>query len=236
MALLQDQLGALDAWNSTMKAMVALELAAAGIAPSPETGLRAIRRVQARRIEQNALSARADDQLRQSPRILELEARAVIGHRNAWFRSKVTARLAEYGITVVASFDEGASAFAAVLLDQPDLLLVESVLPLLRGTEVIARAREFAPKTLVGAQAVGPYESQLLLDAGARAVFTRSVPPFDVADELATLLFNNGWVATGGESVGGLGAEHSHSAVFEQLLEDGRRPAQRQVARLPRAV
>lgn len=195
LALLQDQLGALDAWNSAVRARVTGELTADGVARSPEIGLVAIRRLQARTMERAALLARADDQVRQPSRNLELGPRTVIAHRNPWFRSKVAARLAEHGITVVASFDEGASAFAAVLLDQPDLLLVESALPLLRGTELIARAQQFAPKTLVGAQAVGPYEVQALMDAGARAVFARSIPPSDVADELAAQLFTSRWVA-----------------------------------------
>ena len=196
-ALLHDQLDALDAWNRAMKATTAQELAAEAMTTSREMRLDAAQRLRARKREQRALIARADDQLRQGRPILGApRPRAVIAHRNEWFRSKVTARLAEHRIDVIASVYDGADASAAVVLEQPDLLLVENLLPHLRGAEVIARAREFAPKTIVGAQAIGPDELRVLVDAGARAVFTRSTPPADVADELTACLFGERDVLT----------------------------------------
>lgn len=190
LALLLDQLAALDAWNLAARCEVERVLVDDTIATSRERRAEVNRRTQARESERRALIARADAQLRREQAGTELPgARAVVAHRNQWFRDRVVARLADHGIRVVASVDDGAEASAAVLLEQPDLLLVENLLPHLKGRDVIARAREFAPRTVVGAQALGPFELQQLVDAGARAVFTRRIPPVDVVDGLTACLF-----------------------------------------------
>ncbi len=135
--------------------------------------------MEARRREQQALLARADQHLRESGQVLSGRAptRAVLAHRNAWLRDAVAARLTAEGVEVVGVFEDGADAAGTVVIEQPDLLLVEDRLPTLTGLEVVRRVRGFAPLTVVGAQVLDSAGVQALVDAGAQAVFTRRVPP-----------------------------------------------------------
>ena len=152
------------------------------------------RRMEARRREQHALLARADEQLRRSGQALGSRPglRAVLAHRNGWLRTKVAARLEEHGVTVVGVFDDGADAAGTLVAEQPDLLLVEDRLPTLSGIQVVRRAREFAPQTVVGVQVLDSGEIPVLVSAGAQAVFTRRIPPVDIADQLVGCLSGDG--------------------------------------------
>jgi DNA-binding NarL/FixJ family response regulator len=108
----------------------------------------------------------------------------VLAHRNAWLRDKVAARLEELGVAIVGVYDDGADAAGTVVVEQPDLLLVEDRLPTLSGIQLTRRARDFAPHTVVGAQVLDGAHIPALVDAGAHAVFTRRIPPVEIADQL----------------------------------------------------
>jgi CheY-like chemotaxis protein len=114
--------------------------------------------------------------------------RAVVAHRNDWLRTKVTASFRERGVDVVASTDDGAQAVAAVVIEQPDVVFVEDLLPTLSGLEVIQRTRALAPDALIGAHALGQSGMPPLLDAGARATFSRRIPPAEIVAELVACL------------------------------------------------
>jgi CheY-like chemotaxis protein len=114
--------------------------------------------------------------------------RAVIAHRNEWLRDKIGAALRQHEVDVVALVEDGAEASAAVVLEQPDLVFVEDLLPTLSGLEVISRVRLFAPNALIGAHALGPSGMSPLLDAGAQATFSRRIPPAEIAAELVACL------------------------------------------------
>jgi CheY-like chemotaxis protein len=181
-----DQLAALDAWHRVRRAAEQAEQAPQA---SREQRLDAARRHEARQREHDALLARAQEQLRDTSASLGSDQpRAVVAHRSDWFRGKVAARLHEQGVAVVGSVGDGAAAVAAVVLDQPDLLLVEELMPHLPAGEVLVRARQLAPLTVVGAQVQSPQAAPALLEAGARAVFSRRIPPAEVADALVTFL------------------------------------------------
>ena len=118
-ALLNDQLAALDAWNAELLA----SRAASGDVPlSRELRLDAERRIAARDSERQALLSRAEEQFQSTGNnpMQTGRPRAVIAHRNAWFRNKMADRLAELDVEVIASAEDGAHAAAAVVLDQPD--------------------------------------------------------------------------------------------------------------------
>jgi CheY-like chemotaxis protein len=178
------QVAALERWNRTQ------HLGDAAVRTSQltrEARLDLARRTEARRREQQALMSRAEEQLRVG-RSLLAPATAVVAHRNAWFRDKVTQGLSLHGVEVTASIDDGADASAAIILDQPDLVLVEDLLPTLTGLQVIARAREYSPGAFVAAQVAASDEVARLLECGAQAVFTRRIPPAVVADRLVKCL------------------------------------------------
>ncbi|MDT7569856.1 MAG: hypothetical protein QOE05_30 [Actinomycetota bacterium] len=114
--------------------------------------------------------------------------RAVVAHRNEWLRAKVCSALVERGVTVVASTDDGAQASAAIVLEQPDVVFLEDLLPTLSGLELVRRTRMLAPEALIGVHALGQHGMPPLLDAGARAVFSRRIPPAEIVSELVACL------------------------------------------------
>ena len=186
-ALMRSQIDAIDAWH---RARRVAEAAAQSAMSTRESRLDLNRRLEARRREQEALLARAADQLRSSGGVLagRVRPRAVLAHRNAWLRDAVASRLDAEGVDVVGVFDDGADCAGTLVVEQPDLLLVEDRLPTLTGVEVVLRAREFAPRTVVGAQALDAGSVAALFDAGAQAVFTRRVPPADMVGQLLACL------------------------------------------------
>ena len=150
----------------------------------------AARRLEVLRREHDALVARAHEQLRSSGSLLHgsAERRVVIAHRSEWFVSKVAAVLEDHGLAVVARLDNGADVVGLAVAEQPDLVLVEDTLAMVPGEQVVREVREFCPGTILAAQV--PYADRIgpLLEAGAATVFTRSVPPKDVAAGLLVQL------------------------------------------------
>lgn len=189
--LIEEQLAAIDAWNQARRES---EAAAASVGMTREMRLDVSRRMEARRREQAAVIARADAHLRASGDVLaaEMAPRAVLAHRNAWLRDKIAARLTENGIAIVASVEDGADAAGAVVVEQPDLVLVEDRLPTLPAEELVRRVRAFSPRTLVGVHVLDGGGVAPFMDAGAQAVFTRRIPPGEIADELLTCLKADG--------------------------------------------
>jgi CheY-like chemotaxis protein len=184
---MRSQIDAIDAWH---RARRVAEAAAQSAMNTRESRLDLNRRLEARRREQQALLARAEDQLRHSGGVLagQVRPRAVVAHRNAWIRDTVASRLRDEGVDVVGLFDDGADCAGTMVVEQPDLLLVEDRLPTLTGIEVVMRARQFAPRTVVGAQALDSGSVAALFDAGAQAVFTRRVPPAEMVGSLLACL------------------------------------------------
>ena len=185
--LVRTQLEAIDAWNAEARSASAAVVSAS---LSREMRLDVSRRMDARRREQVALLARAAAQLEASGQLLSGRARvrAVLAHRNAWLRDAVSARLTALGVVVTGAFEDGADAAGTVVVEQPDLLLVEDRLPTLSGLELVQRARLYCPGTLIGVQVADGSSIASLTEAGARAVFTRRIPPQDIAEQLVACL------------------------------------------------
>lgn len=185
--LVRAQVEAIDGW---LTAHGPGRRAPDGSGLSREQRLDAARHAEALVREHAAIAARAELHLRQAggPMAQSLPLRAVIAHRNAWLRQKVTDRLLEHGIDVVGSFDDGADAAGTVVVEQPDLLFVEDRLPTLTGLGVVARARALAPAMLVAVQIADSSAAALLVEAGAHAVFARRIPPADIVDRFVACL------------------------------------------------
>lgn len=185
--LLGQQLQGIERFN---RARHTREAAAAAFSRTREMRLDASRSMQVLRRQHDALIARAHDQLRASGDILHgtAECRVVLAHRSEWFLREVSAVLQTGGVSVVAELDNGADVVGLVVAEQPDLVLVEDVLAMARGEDVLREAREFAADTLVGVQVASDDRMGPLLDAGAAAVFSRRTHPRDVASSLLGLL------------------------------------------------
>ena len=67
----------------------------------------------------------------------------------SWFLAKVTCALADHGVQVVASTDNGADAVGTIVAEQPDLVLIEDTLSMLAAVQVIREVRRFSPETVI---------------------------------------------------------------------------------------
>lgn len=113
---------------------------------------------------------------------------AVLAHHSPWFLERLTAHLADRGIRVVAAEPDIASAAGAAAAEQPSLVLLEDREESSPGESVVRDVIDYCPNTLVTATCASSDRVGLLLDAGARTVFTRRVTPVDVAQQLTALL------------------------------------------------
>ncbi|MBK5305391.1 MAG: hypothetical protein JJD92_01745 [Frankiaceae bacterium] len=182
--LLASQMRALDEWHRRMA-----EPDSDMPGQSREARLDHARRRDIAGREREALHAWAEIALRDPfPFGRGAIPRAVVAHRSDWLRNKVWAALRERGVEVVACTFDGAQAAAAIVMEQPDLVFVEDLLPSISGVELIERTRLYAPEALIGAHALGALSMAALQDAGARATFSRRIPPVDIANELVDCL------------------------------------------------
>ncbi len=186
-ALAGQQLEAIEAFTRARKVAEEAELAGAR---TREMRMDTARRMEVLRREHEALVARAHGQLEKSGDVLRASAdrRVVLAHRNEWFVTKVGGLLTQQGMHVVAHTDNGADAVGLVVAEQPDLVLVEDTLAMVPGEQVVQEVRTWCPGTVVAAQVAYGDRVAALLAAGATSVFTRQVPPAEVAQTLAGLL------------------------------------------------
>lgn len=181
-----EQVAAIDRFNRARRAH---ELALAATARTREMRLDSARSLDVLRRQHAALVERAHSQLRASGQQLGRggACRVVLAHRNAWFLDRVQTVLQDSDAEVVALTDNGADAIGIVVAEQPDLVLLEDALLMVPGEEVVRQTRLHAPRALVAVQTAHGGGVARLLDAGAAAVYTRQVPPRDVALSLLEL-------------------------------------------------
>ena len=148
------------------------------------------RRMGVLRRQHDTLVERAQQHLREGAHAMShrVPPTAVIAHRDAWFRDKVAQGLAREGIEVVGCTPNGAEAIGMAVAEQPDLLLVDSRLEMMRPAEVLAEAVRYAPRLLAGAQVDSSDSIPEVLGAGARLAFLRRVPAQTVVEDLTRLV------------------------------------------------
>jgi DNA-binding response OmpR family regulator len=112
----------------------------------------------------------------------------VLAHRNEWLSGKVSSRLQQRGVLVVGVFRDGADAAGTIVAEQPELVFLEDRLPSLTGGDLLRRVRDFSPLSVIGAQVEDSRGIAPLIDLGAHAVFTRRIPPLEIADQLLGFL------------------------------------------------
>lgn len=185
--LAAQQLRAISRFNAARRSA---ELAAAAVVRSREMRMDAARSLEVMRREHDAVVRRAHEQLRVSGRLVRrgVERRVVLAHRSRWFVDRLARDLQDGGLSVVGRLDNGADAVGLAVAEQPDLLLVEDVLAMVPGEQVVREVRRYCPATLVVAQAAHEARTGPLLEAGATTVFTRQTPPAAVARGLLDLL------------------------------------------------
>src|SRR5689334_9612201 len=186
--VLADQLRGIAAWNAARRTIERSDQEAA--AGSREMRLDLDRRMEVVRRQHEALVRRTEEQLAASARVLRATAppRALVVHRNEWFKDKLIDCLMDAGVDVVGRLENGADAVGVAVAEQPDLLVVEDKLPMISGEEVVRQVRRFCPSTMSVVQVSYDDAVASALEAGAHSAFTRRVPPADVARELCRLV------------------------------------------------
>ena len=158
-----------------------------------EDRLDTARRGDALAAERAALQQHAARQQRAPlvPLLADVPPRAVVAHRQPWVREALAAGLRGQGLEVVHATDDGADACAALVAEQPDLLVCEDRLPYRVAEEVLGRRARFAPgcAVVVYGPPTGSQRGQALVRAGALAVLGRElVAPADVGRRAAEAL------------------------------------------------
>lgn len=184
-----DQLRAMDAFHRS-RARAAAEQAAESRRMTGQMRMDLARRRDVLRRQHEALVRRTDEQLRASCDLLysSIDRRAVVAHADPWFFGRLARRLEEQGVRVLARVDCGAQAVGVAVAEQADVLLVGDRLQRVCAQDVVRQLKPLAPHTVLAAQAPDADAIPSLLDAGAEAVFSRRLPPEEVADELARLV------------------------------------------------
>lgn len=185
--LVADQLRAMDAFH---RARAATEQAARSRRMTRELRMDLARRRDVVRRQHEALVRRADEHLRASGDLLysSTDRRAVVAHPDEWFSGRLTRRLEEQGVRVLSRVDCGAEAMGIALAEQADVVLVGDRLQMVCPQDVVRQLKPLVPHTVLAAQVPSAADIPSLLDAGAEAVFSRRMPPEQVADELVRLI------------------------------------------------
>jgi len=146
--------------------------------------------LEALRATHAAVVARAELQLGQTgdPMWADSSCRAVLAHRDVWWRERVADCLTAQGVQVIAKAGDGVDAVGVLVVEQPDLVVVQDLLPLLPGLQVVRQARRYAPTSLIAAHLLDSRQAQPFLTAGADVAFNRLDRPGEVAEQLVALL------------------------------------------------
>lgn len=196
--LVVEQVAGIDAWTREQRELAVSDV----VVRSREMRLDSRNRLAARKREQEAVLARAQDHLSASGSLLGRDApvRAVVAHRSEWLRQRLSEALGEAGVVVVASSSDGADAVGAVVVEQPDLLLLEDRLATVPGLDVARRARVLAPRTLVAVHVGDAGVAEAARAAGAHLVLPRQLSPSLMSEELLRVLRDGAPASSGSGS------------------------------------
>lgn len=181
--LLLEQIDALDGWRRTRDPVPGPGPGGPGGALTREQRLDRDRDRQARLRERDALLSCLDRQLA-GTRTAPTRPRAVLAHRNAWFRGRLAAALHACRIDVVVAVEDGAEALGSAVAEQPEVVLVQERLPSLSGLQVLSAAAAHARRAVLAVQVAHPEHAAAHLAAGAHVVVGPSLPADEVAQRL----------------------------------------------------
>ena len=188
--VLQAQVRGVTAWRTAVgRPYTEQELAAM----PREVRMDAQRSNEALRKEFAALDAVLLEQQQGMPTVISDRAarRAVVAHRQDWMRQRLVQGLRDLGVRVPFFTDDGAQACAALVAEQPGVLICEPQLPHRDALDILQRARDCAPHTavVVYGPAEGSDAASTLRRAGASLVLSRHLcTPHDVTRQAAALL------------------------------------------------
>ncbi len=146
--------------------------------PSREQATEQRRRAAVREQQRLAAEERTQRRLVESGEPLQVvqPLRALVAHRQEWFRDRAAETLLSFGVDVVGRCDNGATAVGIAAAEQPDVVLLSDVLSMQSCDEVIADLRAVSPSTLIGVQGPNALRLAELLEIGADVMFGAVLP------------------------------------------------------------
>lgn len=174
---------AIDAWERADRALEATTR----IAPRQQAvRLDLDRQHGARQREHAALLARSAELLELGGE--RLAVRAVLAHSDARLRDLLTQELTEAGVRIVGAFDDGADAAGAAVAEQPELVLLQDLLPTMDGLQVLRRVRTLVPGVVTGVHMLALTTVGCFVDGGVDVAFAARTTPADMARQLVDCL------------------------------------------------
>jgi CheY-like chemotaxis protein len=163
------QLEGLERWHAVRAARLAdLDLRLS--ASSRDERLVAGRQRDALERAHAVVEEQAGEQLRTGLQPSAGASTLLVAHPQPWTAERLSARLGDLGMCVIAQDGNGADALGRLVAEQPDVLVVNDVLSMLSGVQLIEEARLLAPATRVVALVSGSAGFALAQEAGAHAV------------------------------------------------------------------
>lgn len=179
------QVEAIDAWHARRRQRQAVPTSALD---GREAGIDRRWRSEVLRREYAAIIAHCAAHLRSSGDALwHGRPRAVVVHRHPWAGERVADALRGRGVQVVAVLDNGADAVGAVVVEQPELLVLSDVLPMVSSLEVVGEARALAPATRTAVLVEQQSRARDVAEAGATLALPHTMPWEQAADAVLAM-------------------------------------------------
>lgn len=119
---------------------------------------------------------------------LLLGSGVVVAHRHEWVRRSLEQHLARHGVPVVAAVEVVADAVAALVVNQPAVLVTSDRLAGAHALELVTRLPELSPGTRCVVQVDQDGRSQDAVAAGAAAVLSHRAPVAELVDVIRALV------------------------------------------------
>lgn len=179
------QVEAIDAWHARRRRQQAI---AASMGDSREVRIDRSWRADVLRREHSAIVEHCDAHLRWScDAVWQGRAHAVVVHRHTWAGERLASALERRGVHVVAVLDNGADAVGAVVVEQPELVVLSEVLPMVSSLEVVREVRALAPETMAAVLVEHGSSARELAEAGAALTLPQATPCSHAADEMVAM-------------------------------------------------
>jgi CheY-like chemotaxis protein len=184
-SLRRRQVEAIDAWHERRRQQ---EATAGSVDDSRELRIDRMRQADVLRREHSMIVQHCDVHLRSSGGPVWREGpRAVVVHRHAWRASQLADALQHRGVRVVAVLENGADAVGAAVVEQPELVILSEVLPMVSSVEVVRELHALAPHTTAVVLVEHRSSVRNLAAAGAALTLPHATSCWDAADETLAL-------------------------------------------------
>lgn len=112
----------------------------------------------------------------------------VIAHRHDWLRARLAELLTDTGMQVAVACDNAIDTVAAVITDQPDLLVLSDRIKGAYCPELVERLQRLCPSAVLAVQVEADADAEHFVGSGVSAIYARRTTPLALLDALGRLL------------------------------------------------